>query len=138
MVKDMLPQFSGLVIPMELLERRATNRFPLDLPMTVRWMTLSGTAEAQTESRDLSSKSIYFYLPEQIRDGSSVEIVMTLPNEITLIGRVRVCCRGRVRRTEALGSNGVGVAVEIERYHFLRGSEGKRSPRRLSFATNIS
>ena len=47
---------------------------------------------------------------------------MTLPHEITLAGKLRVRCFGRIQRyerKEAEGSN-AGVAVSIEKYEFLR------------------
>jgi hypothetical protein len=47
------------------MERRGTERFPLNLPMTVRWTTRSGIGEAQTESQDVSSGGIYFFLPKR-------------------------------------------------------------------------
>jgi PilZ domain len=101
------------------MERRATERFPLNLPLTVRWTTQSGIAEVHTESQDVSSGGIYFLLSKQIKDGSPVEIVMTLPHEIPLDGRNHVLCRGRVRRTEVIQLNRVGVAVQIEHNEFL-------------------
>ena len=106
------------------MERRSTKRFPLNLPITVRWMTRSGIAEAQAESQDVSSGGIYFCLSQQIEQGSPVEIVMTLPDEITLVGRLLVCCKGRVQRTKAKALNRFGVAVQTKRYEFLHRAEG--------------
>jgi hypothetical protein len=57
---------------------------------------------------------------KQIEDSTPVEIVMTLPNEITSVGRMHVCCTGRIMRTEIGKSNRVGVAAQIEHYQFLR------------------
>jgi len=103
------------------MERRATKRFRLKLPITVRWTNPSGIGEAQTESEDMSSRGVYFFLPKEINNGSSVEFVMVLPHEITLAEPVRVRCQGRVRRTEIGEMDRVGVVAEIERYEFLRG-----------------
>jgi PilZ domain len=111
----------------DTIERRKTERFPLNLPMTLRWTTQSGIGEAQTESQDVSSRGIYFFLSEQMEGGSPVEIVMTLPHEIPLDGRNQVRCHGRVRRTEVIRLNRVGVAVQIEHYEFLRRDEEERS-----------
>jgi hypothetical protein len=83
------------------MERRA-KRFPLHLPMTVRWTTRSGITVAPTESQDVSSGGIYFFLSKQIEEGSRVEIVMTLPHEVALESRTRVRCQGRVQRTEVI------------------------------------
>ena len=109
---------------MAYTERRSAQRFQIKLPMTVRWTSGAAVGEAQTESRDVSSRGVYFFLPKQVTSGSPVEIILTLPHEITLAGPVRVRCLGRVNRTE--GENPLersGVVAEIQRYEFLRGDD---------------
>jgi hypothetical protein len=93
------------------------------LPLTVRWTSDSAVGEADTESTEVSSRGISFQLPREVRSGSPVEIVMTLPHEITLAGPVRVRCLGRVMRTQHEFGTSVGVAAAIERYEFLRNDE---------------
>ena len=104
-------------------ERRSGRRFRMKLPLSVRWVTGSGTAEALTDSENVSSRGIYFHLQKDLRDGSPIELVMTLPHEITHAGPVRVRCLGRVLRTESERHRKVGVVVAIERYEFLRGEQ---------------
>ena len=106
-------------------ERRTTQRFTMRLPLTVRWTTGAAVGETSTESRDVSSRGVYFYLGKDVKEGSPVEILLTLPNEITLAGPVRVRCLGRVQRTESRDEASVGVVAAIERYEFLRGDEEK-------------
>jgi hypothetical protein len=79
--------------------------------------------EAATESRDVSARGIYFLLPKEIERGSPVEIVMTLPHEITMVGPVRVRCLGRIQRIEPRPDHRVGVVAALERYEFLRSDE---------------
>ena len=105
------------------MDRRVTLRFPLRLPITVRWTTPSGIAEIHTESQDVSSRGVYFHVPKQIEDGSQVDIVLSLPNEITLVGRMQVSCTGHVKRTELIELDRIGVAAQIEHYQFLRESK---------------
>ena len=62
-------------------------------------------------------------LPKGVKSGSPVEILLTLPHEITLAGPVRVRCLGRVARSEDKDLGRVGIVAEIERYEFLRGDE---------------
>src|ERR1700722_9781192 len=69
------------------------------LPLTVRWTDESVVGEAATESREVSSRGLYFHLPKGLKSGSPVEIVMTLPHELTQAGPVRVRCLGRVLRS---------------------------------------
>jgi PilZ domain-containing protein len=105
------------------VERRATKRFRITLPMTVRWTTESAIGEGRTESDNISSRGVYFFLPKEVKNGSAVEMVLTLPHEITWAGPIRVRCQGRVRRTEIKKLDRVGVVAQIECYEFLRGNE---------------
>ncbi len=107
-------------------ERRTTQRFQMRLPLTVRWTTGAAVGETSTESRDVSSRGVYFFLAKDVKEGSAVEILLTLPNEITLAGPVRVRCLGRVQRTEPRDQGAIGVVAAIERYEFLRGEEDKQ------------
>jgi hypothetical protein len=105
-------------------ERRTARRFQIKLPMTVRWTSGTAIGEAQTESRNVSSHGVYFFLPKEVSSGSPVEIILTLPHEITLAGPVRVRCLGRVHRSESDDPTGrSGVVAEIQRYEFLRGGD---------------
>jgi PilZ domain len=104
-------------------ERRTAQRFRIKLPMVVRWTSGTAVGEAHTESRDVSSRGVYFYLPKEVKSGSAVEIVLTLPHEITLAGPVRVRCLGRIQRNEAQKPDQLGLVAAIERYEFLRGDE---------------
>jgi hypothetical protein len=113
-------------------ERRASRRFRMRLPLTVRWTDENVVGgEAVAESREVSSHGLYFHLPNGLMEsGSAVEITMTLPPALTKAGPVRVRCLGRVlrRNLEPLGE--VGVAAAIERYEFQGGapdSSGRES-----------
>jgi hypothetical protein len=94
------------------------------LPLTVRWTDESVVGEAATESREVSSRGLYFNLPKELKSGAPVEIVMTLPHELTQAGPVRVRCLGRVLRSNPLEDDGLmGVAAAIERYEFMRAEQ---------------
>jgi hypothetical protein len=104
-------------------ERRSAQRFRIKLPLSVRWTSGSAIGEAKTESQDVSSRGIYFSLPKLVQSGSPVEIVLTLPHEITMAGSVRVRCLGRVQRAEQQQPGFSGIVAEIDRYEFLRSDE---------------
>ena len=80
-------------------ERRTARRFKMKLPLTVRWNNKEGMGEHATESQDVSSRGLTFSMNKEIKAGSSVEILMTLPHEVTLAGPVRVKCLGRDRKS---------------------------------------
>ena len=72
-----------------------------------------------------SAQRRIFRFKPAVKEGSAVEILLTLPNEITLAGPVRVRCLGRIQRTENRAEGTVGVVAAIERYEFLRASEAE-------------
>ena len=99
-------------------EQRATRRFSLRLPVTVKFTDASGEKPAQT--RDVSARGICFYLDQSVAEGSELEFTLTLPPEITLTESIKVHCKGKVVRVEPQGPAGrVGIAAIIERYEFL-------------------
>lgn len=108
---------------MSFIERRRAHRFELQSPLVVRWKDGTQVREALTVSEDLSSNGIYFVLPEGIRDGTPVEVEMTLPNQITLAGPVRVRCLGHILRCEPTPGAKSGMAAAIEKYEFLPGAD---------------
>jgi hypothetical protein len=88
----------------------------------VRWKEKNGSVRsAATITSDLSSLGARFDLPQDLETGSSVELLLTLPNYIEATN-AQVHCLGRVTRSQVDGSGKVGVAVIIERYHFIRSS----------------
>ena len=103
-------------------ERRRAPRFELHLPVTVRWRDGDEMREAVTRCEDVSSNGVYFDLRGGIKEGTPVEMEMTLPNQITLAGPVRVRCFGRIQRCEMTGET-AGIAAAIEKYEFLPGPE---------------
>jgi hypothetical protein len=91
------------------------------LPLTVRWAGQDKSGEVNTVSSNVSARGVYFLMAESVEAGSPVEIVMTLPHEVTRAGPVKVRCLGRVQRTEPYPEGRLGVVAAIERYEFLRG-----------------
>lgn len=104
-------------------ERRNAQRFNMQLPVDVSAPTPTGPVAASTHTRDLSFRGVYFTFDRDLQVNSPIDIVLTLPKEITMLNDVRVHCVGRVVRVdrEDAGASGqVGVAAVIERYNFLR------------------
>jgi hypothetical protein len=94
------------------------------LPLVVKVEHAAEAGNLQTLSEDVSSRGVYFYLPKEVKKGADVEILMTLPHEITQAGPVKVRCMGRIHRTERRGEQKIGVVAAIERYEFLRDEAG--------------
>jgi len=99
-------------------EQRATRRFALKLPITVKPDPAAGDQPAETE--DVSARGVYFYLDSAPTEGSTIDFTLTLPAEITLTEGIRVRCVGRVVRVDSNTPGGqVGIAAAIEQYDFL-------------------
>jgi PilZ domain-containing protein len=108
---------------LEQKERRLSQRLQMKLPLTVRWISDSGVGEAEVESREVSPRGLYFSLPKDVKSGSTLEIVMTLPHELTLAGSIGVRCLCQIVRTQQEDGDSFGVAVAIVRYEYLRCDE---------------
>jgi hypothetical protein len=102
-------------------EKRATRRFPLRLPVSVRYG--EGAEEHAAQTRDVSARGICFFIDSAIQAGSAIDFTLTLPPEITLTESIKVRCKGRVVRVEGGDPAGkIAVAAVIDEYEFLADS----------------
>ena len=102
-------------------DKRATRRFALHLPVTVRCG--EGDPEQSAQTRDVSARGICFYVDSAMQSGSAIDFTLTLPPEITLTESIRVRCKGRVVRVEGdTPATKVAVAAVIDEYEFLADS----------------
>jgi hypothetical protein len=124
------------------IERRAGQRFPYLLPLSLRQ---PGTMiEGVGFTQDLSSRGVFFFTDAPVTEGSEIELSLKMPSEITLGENMPVRCRGHVLRVvrPAAGrdSSGpthaetkIGVAVRFEGYEYLaESSESAASFPRVS------
>ena len=99
-------------------DKRATRRFALRLPVSVRYG--EGTEEHAAQTRDVSARGICFFVDSAIQAGADIDFTLTLPPEITLTEAIRVRCRGRVVRVEGGNpADKMAVAAVIDEYEFL-------------------
>jgi len=104
-------------------ERRGEQRFPLRLPVVVRSID-DGVQEESSLTRDVSARGAFFYLERNLGEGTPIELVLTLPTEITLTENIRVRCKGKVVRVvEGINGGKTGVAAVIEQYDFVAGND---------------
>src|SRR5208283_1248266 len=102
-------------------DKRATRRFALRLPVTVR--SEQNEQEHAAQTRDVSARGICFYVDSAIQAGSAIDFTLTLPPEITLTESIRVRCKGRVVRVEGGNpASKMAVAAVIDEYEFLADS----------------
>ena len=119
------PSLAARGVHLAITERRSRKRYPLRLPLAVRPAGVLPAGAIPTQCRDVSSHGVYFFLEQSISIGSTLELTLTLPSEITQGEPVRVRCEAQVKRTEPIEEGRVGIAAKIERYRFLPGKRRK-------------
>jgi hypothetical protein len=100
------------------IERRASRRFTMTLPLTVRSSGPGGGIELQGQTRDVSFRGLYFLIDAEYEAGRSLELILTLPREITMAGDVHIRCFAHIIRVEPHNGRR-GIAARIDRYEFL-------------------
>jgi hypothetical protein len=97
------------------VEKRSSLRYTMALPLSIRD---GKSRELPAETRDVSFRGLYFTLDSDVKVGTEIDFVLTLPKQITLATDVHIRCAGQVTRVESLGDR-KGVAARIDRYEFL-------------------
>src|SRR5258708_18389817 len=82
-------------------EKRSARRFSLDLPIAVKFLD-NGTYEVTRHTRDVSSHGVFFYVNSAIDLGTQIELVLTLPSEITLSDPIRVRFKRNMVRVDKM------------------------------------
>lgn len=91
------------------VERRKRKRVEMNVPIKVKGSNVQGTPfEEQTESVDISSNGVAFFLKQRVRVTSSLELLLTRPNSSEVFEQ-----RGQVVRVEDSGQRGYKIAVKF-------------------------
>ncbi|HEX5423301.1 MAG TPA: PilZ domain-containing protein [Candidatus Acidoferrales bacterium] len=115
-----------------MTERRTARRYDLSLPVNVRLpiekedqeIAEAESASHSGQTRDISTRGVYFTMQNELSPGAEVDFTLTLPPEITHGNEVLVRAHGRVVRIDKRDEQdlpSVGVAAVIERYDIIRG-----------------
>jgi hypothetical protein len=132
------------------VERRIGQRFPFNLPVSLR--DVAGAADGVGFTQDLSSRGAFLVTDMALREGAEVELTLKMPSEITLGENMRVRCRGVILRIVTSGVHSyssvalaeaksgeikpetqIGVAVCLKGYEYLPEIEdGSAAFRRIS------
>jgi len=96
-----------------MIERRQGKRYPLKLPAEVRWKAPGkGACRAQGEVGDISSSGLLVVIPNHLPLGTTINVTINLPVELTK-APVELNCTGRVVRKSHIGK-GQGISAIIE------------------------
>jgi PilZ domain len=109
-------------------ERRTARRYDLTLPISIRFAAERLVNRQEGKTRDISTRGLYFVIGQDLEAGSELDIMLTLPAEITHGTDVFVRAQGKVVRVERRVEDGeprMGVAAVIERYDIIRGEPAR-------------
>ena len=96
-------------------EKRKSTRVAIETPLKIKLADEQGnTVEVQARTRDVSRNGVFFFIDQSMSEGSSVDLILMLPEEVTQSGRQWVCCRARIVRVEGSGEGVQGVAAILE------------------------
>ena len=105
-------------------DRRATRRHSFKAPLRIR-IGKSAIPEQRAESENLSEKGIFFATDSFLRLGTTVEILLKMPEEITGEPTTEWMRTGHVVRDEpsnfSRGKPGVGVQFDCYQIYGLEG-----------------
>jgi hypothetical protein len=96
-----------------MLERRQGKRYPLELPVKIRWKAEGGSVvRAKGTTGDISPIGLLVVMTNPLPVGTSINVTINLPIEITKVP-VELSCLGRVVRKSRMGKNqGIGAIIE--------------------------
>jgi c-di-GMP-binding flagellar brake protein YcgR len=107
-----------------MTERRNARRYELSLPVVVRTPQAAQEADQHNgQTRDISTRGVYFLIEEEMAPGSELDFTLTLPAEITRGTEVFIRAHGKVVRVDRRENDGrprLGVAAVIEKYDIIR------------------
>jgi c-di-GMP-binding flagellar brake protein YcgR len=99
-------------------EKRANKRFKAKDKVEVK-VGNGAVHHAQAQLRDVSLKGVYLYLQNKVTEGSTLEVVLPLPQGILAGNENWIRCKCRVVRVENKGGPEFGVAATIEEFEPL-------------------
>jgi hypothetical protein len=99
-------------------DRREARRFNMTLPMRVLSRD-SNSPELKAQTRDVSYRGLFFLSDAEFKVGSTIEFIITLPEQVARSGDVNIRCQGQIVRIEPTQNGRSGIAAKIDRYEFL-------------------
>ena len=101
-----------------MTERRAAPRYPLSLSILVRVPAFGPVCRYVGQTREISTRGVYFVLGRNFDPGDVIDVTITLP----LDGQMSflVHASARVAWVHRRSENDFGIGAAIERYEIFR------------------
>ena len=93
--------------------RRTYRRIPVELPVSLRWLTAAGTErQAQGKTENVSGAGLFVIAPVRLRRETLISFTVILPREVTRVP-IELACQGRVVRSSRAGElPGFGAIID--------------------------
>ncbi len=102
-------------------EQRSSRRIKATGPVAVKVVN-GAQKDMQAQLRDMSMCGVFIYLQNRVAEGSTLEVVLPVPEGLTESSMTWLRCKCRVVRIEESGEE-YGVAAIIEEYEALAAAE---------------
>ena len=100
---------------MDMNERRASQRIPMELPVEIRWKTHARSLkQALGKTGNISGSGLFIEIPIRLHRATSLMIKVALPREVTQVP-LELLCQGRVVRWNQYGQV-QGLCAVIDQY----------------------
>lgn len=108
-----------------MTERRASRRYDLSLPISIRPGSMRVPAQddgsgRNGKTRNISPQGIYFTVEPSVIAGAYLDVTVMLSSEVASGPMAVVQARATVVRVEERSETLVGVAAVIEKYDIVR------------------
>jgi hypothetical protein len=99
-------------------DHRLASRYPMQVPVE---LLFENGDRLRVFTRDLSASGIFVSVAKEVELSGFIRFLLTFPKEITTSCRLLALCDGAVVRREPVDADAAeGLAIKIEKYHFLR------------------
>jgi hypothetical protein len=107
-------------------EKRSSKRVRKQEKVPVKVLG-NGKVDAMAELRDVSIRGVFLYLENRVAEGSTLEVVLPLPQDIMPGREDWIRCKCRVVRVENQGGAEYGVAAMVEEFEPLESAKLARA-----------
>lgn len=104
-------------------ELRKARRYGLSLPVTIHFPLEKLPTSRDGKVSDISTNGVYFVLEGDPGVGTSLNLTVTIPSEMTGGSEVLIQFKGKVTRVESRAEDSLekfGVAAIFESYEMIR------------------
>jgi hypothetical protein len=114
-------------------DRRQTQRFDLEIPLSIRTLELPEAPARMAMSSNISATGICVATDLMLRVGTPIEISIRMPEQVSGLSSDQWCYRGRVVRIECADRwrKKLRLGVVFHYYEVLKNA-GARSPNPIS------